>query len=73
MADSPKLAVTPGEWYASETIRMIRTDLHQINGFARIIGAMCDCWTVGVCPQRLTVARLDWMTSFSAARLFRRV
>ena len=49
--DYPRLAVTPGEWYASETIRMIRTDLRQMNGFARIIGAMCDCWTMGVCPQ----------------------
>ena len=49
--DSPRLAVTPGEWYASETIRMIRTDLRQINGFTRIIGAMCDCWTVWGCPQ----------------------
>ena len=49
--DSLRLAVTPGEWYASETIRMIRTDLHQMNGFMRILGAMCDCWTVGVCPQ----------------------
>ena len=27
--DSPRLAVTPGEWYASKMIRMIRTDLHQ--------------------------------------------
>ena len=49
--DSPWLAVTPGEWYASETIWMIRTDLRQMNGFARILGAMCNCWTVGVCPQ----------------------
>ena len=49
--DYPRLAVTPGEWYASETIRMIRTDQHQMNGFTRIIGAMCDCWTVGGCPQ----------------------
>ena len=49
--DSPWLAVTLGEWYASETIRMIRTDLRQMNGFARILGVMCECWTVGVCPQ----------------------
>ena len=49
--DSPRLAVTPGEWYASETIWMIRTDLRQMNGFTRIIGDMCDCWTVGGCPQ----------------------
>ena len=49
--DSPRLAVTPGEWYASETMLMIRTDLRQKNGITRIIGAMCDCWTVGGCPQ----------------------
>ena len=49
--DSPRLAVTPGEWYASETIRMIRTDLRRMNGFTRIIGPMCDCWTVGGCPK----------------------
>ena len=30
---------------------MIITDLCQMNGFTRIIGAMCDCWTVGGCPQ----------------------
>ena len=46
-ADYPRLAVTPGEWYASETMRMIRTDLRQMNGITRIIGAMCDCRTVG--------------------------
>ena len=52
--DSPRLAVTPGEFYASETIQMIKTDLHQMNGFTRMIGAMCDCWTGGGgggCPQ----------------------
>ena len=49
--DSPWLAVTPDEWYASETIRMIRTDLRQMNGCTRIIGSMCDCWTVGGCPK----------------------
>ena len=49
--DSPQLAVTPGEWYASETMRMITTDLRQMNGITRIIGAMGDCWTVGGCPQ----------------------
>ena len=32
-------------------MRMIRTDLRQMNGITRIIGAMCDCWTVGGCPQ----------------------
>ena len=49
--DSPRLAVIPGEWYAIETMRMIRTDLRQMNGITRIIGAMCDCWIVGGCPQ----------------------
>ena len=49
--DSPWLAVTPGEWYASETIRTIRIDLRQMNGFTRIIGALCECWTAGGCPQ----------------------
>ena len=49
--DSPRLAVTPGEWYASETIRMIRTDLRQMNGFTEIIGAMCDCRTAGFFPK----------------------
>ena len=49
--DYPRLAVTPGEWYVSETIRLIKTDLRQMNGFTRIIGTMCDCWTVGGCPQ----------------------
>ena len=49
--DSPRLAVTPGEWYASETIRIIRTDLRQMNGFTRIIGEMYDRWTVGGRPQ----------------------
>ena len=49
--DSPRLAVTPGEWYASETIRIIRTDLRQMNGFTRIIGAMWDCRTAGIFPQ----------------------
>ena len=29
--DSPRLAVTPGEWYASVAIRTIITDLRQMN------------------------------------------
>ena len=35
----------------SETIRMIRTDLRQMDGFTDIIGAMCDCSTAGVFTQ----------------------
>ena len=49
--DSPRLAVTPGEWYASETIRVIGTDLRQMNGFTKMIGAMCDYATVEVFTQ----------------------
>ena len=56
--DSPRLAVTPGEWYASETMWMIRTDLRQMNVITRIIGAMCDCWTVGVVPSLIP----PWLT-----------
>ena len=49
--ESPRLAVTPGEWYASETIRVIRTDLCQLNGFTETMGAMCDYTTVEVFTQ----------------------
>ena len=80
--DSPRLAATPGEWYASETMQMIRTDLRQMNGITRIIGAMCDCWTVGICPQLDSAAAdcgvvelIDLIvhrTSFSAGRFVRR-
>ena len=42
--DSPRLAVTPGEW-------MIRTDLRQMNGFTRIMCALCDGWTVWGFPH----------------------
>ena len=30
-ADSPRLAVTPGEWYASEMLTMMTTELRQMN------------------------------------------
>ena len=49
--DSPRLAVTPGEWYASDTIRVIRTDLRQMNGFTEMKGAMCDYTTAEVLPR----------------------
>ena len=48
--DSPRLAVTPGEWYASEMLTMI-TDLCQLNGFTEMIGAIYNCRTVGGFPQ----------------------
>ena len=49
--DSPRLAVTPGEWYTSETIRVIRTDLREMNGFTQMMGAMCDYTTAEVFTQ----------------------
>ena len=63
--DSPRLAVTPGEWYDSETMRMTRTDLRQMNGFACIVGAMCDYKTAEVFPQLDSAARVFRRTSFS--------
>ena len=80
--DSPWLAVTLGEWYASETMRMIRTDLCQMNGFARIMGAMYDYKTAEIFPQLdsatadCSAVALDDIivcrTSFSDGRVFRR-
>ena len=45
--DSPRLAVTPGEWYASEMLTMMTTDLR----FTEMIGAIYNCRTVGDFPQ----------------------
>ena len=44
--DSPRLALTPGEWYASDMLTLIRRDLRQVNGIPEVIGAMYDCRTV---------------------------
>ena len=49
--DSPRLAVTPGEWYASEMLTMMKTDLRQLNGFTEMIGTIYNCRTVGGFPQ----------------------
>ena len=49
--DSPRLAVTLGEWYTSEMLTMITTDLRQLNGFTEMIGAIYNCRTVGGFPQ----------------------
>ena len=49
--DSPRLAVTPGEWYASDMLTTMRTYLRQMNGIPVVIGAMYDCRTVGGFPQ----------------------
>ena len=57
--DSPRLAVTPGEWYASDMFTMMTTDLRQMNGFTEMLGAMCDCRTVGGFPQIDSAAATD--------------
>ena len=49
--DSPRLAVTPGEWYASDMLTPIRRDLRQMNGIPEVIGVMYDCRTVWGFPQ----------------------
>ena len=49
--DSPWLAVIPGEWYASDMLTTMRTDLRQMNGIPEVIGAMYDCRTVWGFPQ----------------------
>ena len=49
--DSPRLAVTPGEWCASEMLTMMTTDVLQLNGFTEMIGAIHNCRTVGGFPQ----------------------
>ena len=52
--ESPRLAVTPGEWYASDMLATMSTDLRQMNGIPEVIGAMNDCRnSVGVSPDRL--------------------
>ena len=40
--DSPRLTVTPGEWYASDMLTQIRRDLRQTNGIPELTGAMYD-------------------------------
>ena len=49
--DSPRLAVTPGEWYASDMLTPMRIDLRQMNGIPEVIGAMYVCRTVWGFPQ----------------------
>ena len=49
--DSPWLAVTPGEWYASDIFTTMRTDLRQMNGIPEVIGAMYVCRTVWGFPK----------------------
>ena len=57
--DSPRLAVTPGEWYTSDMLTTMRTHLSQMNGIPEVIGAMYDCRTVWGFPQIVSTA-VDW-------------
>ena len=43
--DSPRLVVTLGEWYVSDTLTPLSRDLRQMNGIPEIMGAMYDCRT----------------------------
>ena len=54
--DSPRLAVTPGEWYASVMLTLLSRDLRQMNspmfnsrtelGFPQVDSAAADCGAV---------------------------
>ena len=49
--ESPRLAVTPGELYASDTLTPLSRDLRQMNGIPAVMGAMYDCRTGWDFPQ----------------------
>ena len=49
--DSPGLAVTQGEWYASDMLTTLSHDLRQMNGIPEVMGAMHDCRTGWDFPQ----------------------
>ena len=38
--ESPRLAVTPGEWYATDLLVTMSTDLRQMDGIPDVIGAV---------------------------------
>ena len=55
--ESPRLAVTPGEWYASDLLATMSTDLRQMNGIPDVIGAVkIDYGTVRGFPQIYSAA-----------------
>ena len=61
--DSPRLAVTLGEWYASDTLTPLSCDLRQMNGIPEVMGAMYDCRTGWDFPQfDSTAVELDELT-----------
>ena len=55
--ESPRLAVTPGEWYTIDMLATMSTDLRQMNGIPEVTGAMNDCRTVWAFPQ---IAAVDY-------------
>ena len=58
--DSPRLTVTPGEWYASDMLTQIRRDLRQTNGFPNIDSASVDYGTGAVELDDMTFRRLSF-------------
>ena len=66
--ESPRLAVTPGEWYASDLLATTSTGFCKMDDIPHVIGAVkLDCSTVWgfslrLIPPRLAVARLNLMT-----------
>ena len=54
--DSPRLTVTPGEWYASDVLTQLRRDLRQTYGIPEVTGAMYDCRTVWGSPRMYSAA-----------------
>ena len=50
--ESPRLAVTPGEWYASDLLAMTSTGFRLMDDIPNVIGAVkLDCRTVWSFPQ----------------------
>ena len=50
--ESPRLAVSPGEWYASDLLAMTSTSFRQMDDILHVIGAVkLDCRTVWGFPH----------------------
>ena len=50
--ESPRLAVTPGEWYASDVLATTSTGFRQMDNIPHVLGAVkLDCSTVWGFPQ----------------------
>ena len=80
--DSPRLAVTPGEWYDSDMLTPLSRDLRQMYGIPEVMGAIYDCrtgWDFPQCDSTAfdrNVVDLDELTfhqqSFPPSRISRR-